>query len=67
MISSATLDAAARVTEYAARRPIVLHLSRALTARPAVDGPPAPKDDAPGVEFEPDDMREQHPQGGSLV
>jgi hypothetical protein len=64
MISSATLAAAARVTEYAARRPVVLHLSAATPAWPAVDDPLAAKADAPGVESESGDM---HPQGGSLA
>jgi hypothetical protein len=45
MISRSTLEAANRVAEYVARRPIVLDLS-ALPTPPAVD---EPKPDAAGV------------------
>jgi hypothetical protein len=64
MIPPATLDAAARVAAYAARRRIDLDPSLLPSRRPLGAMLPNVKIDAPGVDAVAPEAREPHPQGG---
>ena len=64
MIPSATLDAATRVADYAARRRIVLDPRLLLSRRLLGATPPRVKTDAPGVHVALPAAAQPHPQGG---
>jgi len=65
MIPQSTLDAATRVADYAARRPVVLDMGL-LPAPPSDDDYSlAMKGDAPRAGTGEPDPRKQHPRGGS--
>ncbi len=62
MIPSATLDAATRVADYAARRRIALD-PRLLPPRRLLAMPPKVKSDAPGVHVDSPEPPQPYPQG----
>ena len=65
MIPQSTLDAATRVADYAARRPVVLDMGLLPAPPPDDHYPLAMKGDAPRAGIEEPDPQEQHPQDGS--